>query len=50
VECEKTGRIEAANVVDHIIPHRGDMELFWDADNWQSLCRAHHDAKTRRGQ
>lgn len=26
-------------VVDHIEPHRGDSELFWDQDNWETLCR-----------
>nr|WP_083514602.1 HNH endonuclease [Bradyrhizobium manausense] len=28
----------SANVVDHRIPHRGNMKLFWDRSNWQSLC------------
>ena len=37
---------EAATVVDHIIPHRGDNTLFWDRDNWQSLCKRCHDVKT----
>ena len=26
-------------VVDHITPHRGNVELFWDQENWQTLCR-----------
>jgi 5-methylcytosine-specific restriction protein A len=29
-ECERKGRVSAATMVDHIIPHRGDMKLFWD--------------------
>ena len=33
-------------VVDHIIPHRGDQKLFWDQNNWQSLCKSCHDKKT----
>lgn len=38
----------AANVVDHRIPHRGDMKLFWDKSNWQSLCsRCHSSTKQR---
>lgn len=50
-ECEKAGRVTAATDVDHIIPHRGDMKLFWDsAKNWQSLCSACHKAKTGRGE
>ena len=40
------GEIVAANVVDHIIPHRGDMKLFWNRDNWQALCKRCHDTKT----
>jgi 5-methylcytosine-specific restriction protein A len=27
-----------ATVTDHIEAHKGDMKLFWDPDNWQSLC------------
>lgn len=47
VECLKEGRYERATVVDHIIPHRGNMDRFWDRDNWQSLCKRHHDVKTK---
>lgn len=42
--CNAEGRVEAAAVVDHIVPHRGDMAIFWDQDNWQSLCKRHHDS------
>lgn len=48
VECERSGVSTPATVVDHITPHRGDWTLFWDAANWQPLCKRHHDAKTRR--
>lgn len=44
--CKAEGRVEAATVVDHIQPHRGDDALFWDRANWQPLCKAHHDTKT----
>lgn len=36
----------AANVVDHKIPHRGDMKLFWDNTNWQAMNKSCHDKKT----
>lgn len=49
-ECLKSGRYTPATVVDHIIPHRGNKGLFWDADNWQSLCKQCHDRKTARGE
>lgn len=56
--CEREGRVTAATVVDHIVPHRTAWALasgdelaikaararFWDRDNWQSLCAAHHDS------
>jgi len=35
---------EPATVVDHIIPHRGSMVLFWDRRNWQPLCAHHHNS------
>ena len=47
VECMKQGRYVKATDVDHIKPHRGDPVLFWDQDNWQPLCKHHHDVKTR---
>lgn len=33
-----------ASVVDHIVAHKGDQVLFWDTDNWQALCKPHHDS------
>lgn len=44
VYCEREGRITLANVVDHVIPHRGDSRLFWDSSNWQPLCKPCHDS------
>ena len=49
VECMRSDRAVSATVVDHIIPHRGDLKLFWDENNLQSLCKPHHDRKTGRG-
>ena len=45
-ECERTGKLTQATVVDHIKPHRGDKMLFWDEKNWQPLCKKCHDRKT----
>ncbi|RFP33111.1 hypothetical protein D0T21_09495 [Duganella sp. BJB476] len=59
VYCMRAGRVQAANVVDHIIAHKlkealdsGDeariaraKALFWDSENnWQSLCKPCHDS------
>lgn len=35
-----------AEVADHIAPHRGDAELFFNEANLQPLCRRCHSAKT----
>ncbi len=44
--CEQEGMVTPATVVDHIKPHKGDQELFWDRSNWQPVCRTHHNKKT----
>ncbi len=40
--CKERGIVTAATVADHIEPHRGDLEKFWDASNLQSLCSTCH--------
>nr|WP_245272486.1 HNH endonuclease signature motif containing protein [Mesorhizobium sp. LSHC414A00] len=42
--CLRTEDVTAADVVDHITPHKGDVELFHDPSNLQSLCKHHHDS------
>jgi 5-methylcytosine-specific restriction protein A len=44
--CDQEGRVTAATQVDHIVPHRGDLLLFWDQENWQPLCASCHSRKT----
>lgn len=44
--CKEQGVVTLATVVDHIVPHKGNKELFWDMDNWQSLCESCHNRKT----
>lgn len=48
--CQATGvalvgKYPAPNsaVVDHITPHRGNAELFWDEANLQSVSKEYHD-------
>jgi 5-methylcytosine-specific restriction protein A len=43
-DCHGHGK--PAEVVDHVIPHRGDRALFWSAWNWQPMAKACHDRKT----
>ena len=48
VECERQGRVTPSTVVDHIVPHKGHLELFWDEGNLQGLCKNCHDSKTTK--
>ena len=42
-KCVKCGA--PATVVDHVIPHKGDMRLFWDRSRWQPLCTHCHSSR-----
>ncbi|CAO4162660.1 Putative HNH nuclease YajD [Methylorubrum populi] len=43
--CRDEGRIVAATVADHVVPHRGDVAAFWEGE-LQSLCTpCHNQAK-----
>lgn len=42
------GRVAATEVVDHIIPHKGDQSLMWDPANWQPACTMHHNVVKQR--
>lgn len=49
--CEECGRViynHSEAEVDHIEPHRGDVESFWHGAR-QVLCIWCHSVKTRRG-
>jgi len=47
VECEKRGNYTPATLVDHITPVQSAFDpLFYDCQNFQSLCRACHQQKT----
>ncbi|QIP90035.1 hypothetical protein HAP32_00552 [Serratia fonticola] len=60
--CSEQGRTIEVTVVDHIEPHKlkdaiksGNQSvilkaqvLFWDKNNWQPLCKQHHDS-TKQG-
>lgn len=51
-----TGKDPAPNspIADHIVPHNGDPDLFWDIDNLQAVSKAWHDgpkqSRERTGQ
>lgn len=46
VECSKAGIVTSATVVDHVTEIKaGGDKLDWS--NLQSMCKPHHDRKTR---
>jgi 5-methylcytosine-specific restriction protein A len=39
----KPRRLTPATVVHHVKEHKGDLTLFYDPANLESLCAQHHD-------
>lgn len=48
VYCEKEGKATPSQVTDHIKPHNEDLDLFWDYNNLQPLCKKCHDTDKAR--
>jgi 5-methylcytosine-specific restriction enzyme A len=44
--CVRDDRITAATTVNHVIPHRGNWQLFI-AGALESLCKPHHDSEVQ---
>ena len=42
--CRARGIVRPSEVVDHIVPHKGNKALFWDRENLQALCAPCHNA------
>ena len=47
VLCLQSGKVEAAAVADHVIPHKGDSALFWRGE-LQSLCWSCHSSSKQQ--
>jgi 5-methylcytosine-specific restriction protein A len=47
-DCLSENAHTLATEVDHITPHLGDAQLFFDPTNLQSLCESHHSSKTAK--
>jgi 5-methylcytosine-specific restriction protein A len=45
VYCLEKGITTPATCTDHIIPHKGDIKLFWDTKNHASSCKQCNDQK-----
>jgi len=48
-QCARCHGVGLALDVDHIIPHRGSPDLFWDRANIHALCKRCHSRKTQAG-
>lgn len=48
VRCQTAGRLTPSAVTDHVTSHGGDLELFWDPENHQPLCKRCHDVKSAK--
>lgn len=48
--CARCGIVgqSSALVADHVTPHRGDRDLFFDRSNLQCLCKTCHDGEKQR--
>ena len=44
--CLNNGITRVATCTDHIVPHKGNVRLFRDKSNHQSLCDTCHNKKT----
>ena len=44
--CEDEGLFTIAEEMDHIKPCGDSLELLWNKENWQPICRYCHEKKT----
>ena len=45
--CKEDGKDRVATIADHIVPHKGDVDLFFKGE-LQSLCKWHHDTSKQQ--
>ena len=46
IHCLAKEILTPTQEVDHIRPHQGSKDLFWDESNLQPLCKSCHSSKT----
>lgn len=46
--CKRMGIVKPGDTVDHIIPHKGNMDLFFDKMNTQTLCKSCHSSTKQK--
>ena len=45
--CAREGRLTPGDVVDHVVPHKGDRWSFYHGEV-QTLCHTHHSSTKQR--
>ena len=48
IGCLALGHRRPTEVVDHVVPHRGNQTIFWNVAKWQASCRWHHERIKKR--
>ena len=46
--CALVGEVKAADLTDHLYPHRGDQAVFWNSAYWVSACNDCHNGFKQR--
>ena len=46
--CALVDEVKAADLVDHLYPHRGDQAVFWNKTYWVSSCDDCHNGFKQR--
>jgi len=45
--CLKSNKETPSTVIDHCIPHKNDLKLFYDRENLQGICASCHSGIKR---
>ena len=48
VRCLAQGIRTTSDTVDHRVPHRGNLAIFWDRTLWDALCTPCHNSGKQR--
>lgn len=46
--CALVEEVRSADLTDHLYPHRGDRDLFWNRTYWVSACNDCHNGFKQR--
>ncbi|WP_303698784.1 hypothetical protein [Brevundimonas naejangsanensis] len=46
--CDLAGQVRPAELTDHLYPHRGDQDVFWNKRYWIASCAECHSGFKQR--